>query len=166
MFLLFAYRIAKSFLVENRKLFSIIGLLFFFILFVSHIAFVGRSQKKSNLDIAEQLRKYVRIIAQAPDARSFFYDGTNHIIHNGSSELAEMLHGLDVYKLIYPVILDDHLAGYVFVTESSIGFTKGYLVTLGTKIPSRHRPGAFHRLERIDLDDPVNDILVFFFESR
>jgi len=74
-----------------------------------------------------------------------------------------MLEEIEGYKLICAVHQDGANVGTVFVTDSNIGRTRGYLVCAGDEIPWRHRSGAFNLLKR--LDTHTADSRVFYFES-
>lgn len=105
------------------------------------------------------LRKWAAEAVRASGGVDFYYDARFRRVMAGPDKLAQALDSVSGALYVYPVIEAGVTQAVVFVTDSAIDWTTGYLVCMGPEVPKAHRPGPFDKLE--PLDDKV-----YRFESR
>jgi len=105
------------------------------------------------------LQRWATAAVHASGGTDFYYDARFRRVMAGPAPLAQALDAVSGVLYVYPVMQAGETQAIVFVTDSSIDWTTGYLVCIGSTVPTAHRPGPFDHLE------PINE-KVYRFESR
>lgn len=151
--------------VTSRKLVMVVIIVLSVLVTLTLSTYVMRRSHKPQHSAA-QLKNWASQIVASGDSSDFLFDGVSQQLHQGSPELKEVLSAMGGFRCVYPVRVGNEVFGYVFATEMDTWTTRGYLVTTGRLIPSRHRTGPFEHLERLDAYAEDGTMLVFYFQSK